>query len=410
MSCVLPFGSADSLALDIAPNALVAHCAAPHGEALCNVAEAVTRALAEPLEFPALSRATVPGDRIVLAVENELPQTAELVAAVAQYLVEAGTSPDAMTVLRPESAPSESDGDPRRLLPADWRQQVACEIHDASATGRLGLLGSTHSGEGVYLNRTLLDADLVVPIGCLRCEPTMGFHGRHGGLFPTFSNAKTLGRFHKPHTPDHQREHEARARREIDEAGWMLGALFTVQVVPGAGEALLAVLAGEVRRVFDLGQVHCQAAWTHIAPRRASLVVAALSGGPGQQTWDNVARALAATSRITADGGAVVLCTELATEPGPAVCGLAQADDLADAERQIRRAGPPDALAAVALARVMEQAKVYLLSRLDESLVADLGLAPVSSGAEVARFARRHDSCIVLANAQHARVVSREDA
>ena len=170
------------------------------------------------------------------------------------------------------------------------------------------------------------------------------------------------------------------------------------------------MLAGEVRRVFELGQEQCQAAWNFIAPRRASLVVAAVSGGPGQQTWDNVARALAAASRIAADGGAVVLCTELASEPGPAICSLAQAEDLADAERQIRRSSPPDALAAVALARVLDQAKVYLLSRLDESLVADLGLAPVSSGAEVARLARRHSSCIVLANAQHARVVPREDA
>ncbi|HVC97510.1 MAG TPA: lactate racemase domain-containing protein [Pirellulales bacterium] len=410
MSCVLPYGSAASLALDISSEALVAHCAAPVGEALGDVALAVTRALAEPLEFPALSRATVPGDRIVLAVENELPQTAEMVAAVARYFVETGTAPEALTVLRPESAVSDTDGDPRRLLPADWRQKVAYEVHDSSAVGRLGLLGSTRNGEGVYLNRALLDADLVVPIGCLRCEPTLGFHGRHAGLFPMFSNTKTLGRFLKPHSPDHRREHEARARREIDEVGWMLGAMCTVQVVPGAGEALLAVLAGEVRRVFELGQDQCQAAWNYIAPRRASLVVAAISGGPGQQTWDNVARALSAASRITADGGAVVLCTELATEPGPAICSLAQAEDLADAERQIRRASPPDAMAAVELARVLDQAKVYLLSRLDESIVADLGLAPVSSGDEVARLTRRHASCIVLANAQHARVIPTEDS
>jgi hypothetical protein len=137
--------------------------------------------------------------------------------------------------------------------------------------------------------------------------------------------------------------------------------------------------------------------------------VAAISGGPGQQTWDNVGRALSAASRAAADGGAVVLCTELATEPGPAVCSLAQAEDLAEAERQIRRTCPPDALAAVELARVLDRTKVYLLSQLDESFVADLGVAPVSAGTEVARLARRHASCTVLANAQHARVNLMED-
>ncbi|HUY35495.1 MAG TPA: lactate racemase domain-containing protein [Pirellulales bacterium] len=409
MSCVLPYGSAASLALDLSSEALVAHCAAPHGEGLRDVAEAVASALAEPLEFPALSRATVPGDRIVLAVESELPQTAELVAAVARYLVETGTAPESLTVLRPDSVASQAEGDPRRLLPADWRHRVACEVHDPSDTARLAHLGSTRGGEGVYLNRTLLDADLVVPMGCLRCEPALGFHGRHGGVYPTFSNAKALGRFRKPHAAEHQCEFEARARREIDEVGWMLGALCTVQVVPGAGEALLAVLAGEVRRVFDLGQEHCLAAWSYTVPRRASLVVAAISGGPGQQTWNNVGRALSAASRAATEGGAVVLCTELASEPGPAVRSLAQAEDLADTERQIRRACPPDALAAVELARIMDRAKVYLLSQLDESLVADLGMAPVSAGAEVARLARRHASCTVLASAQHARVTPWED-
>jgi nickel-dependent lactate racemase len=409
MPAALPYGLTASLALDLSADALVAYCAAPHGESLPDTAAAVAAALANPLEFPALSKATVPGDRIVVTVENELPQTAELVSAVARYLTESGTAPDALTVLCPESSAFDGDHDPRRLLPDTWREQVACEVHDSADTARLGLLGSTHGGEGVYINRTLLDADLVIPIGCLRCEPTIGFHGQHGGLFPTFSNDKTLTRFRKPHTVDHEGEYERRARREIDEVGWMLGVQCTVQVVPGAGESLLDVLAGELHQVYEAGQKRCQAAWNFTVPRRASLVVAAISGGPGQQTWDNLGRALAAAAAIVTDGGAIAICTELATEPGPAVSILAQADDMTDAERQIRRACPRDALSAVALARVIDRAKVYLLSRLDESSVADLGVAPVSNAGEIARLARRHASCTILANAQHARPTALED-
>ncbi|HEV3024805.1 MAG TPA: lactate racemase domain-containing protein [Pirellulales bacterium] len=408
MSCVLPYGSSASLTLDLPSEALVAHFTAPHGETLRDVAGAVTGALAEPLSFPALSQATVPGDRIVLAIERELPQTAKLVASVAGYLVATGTVPEALTVLCPDAAAVEAD-DPRRLLPADWRQKVACEVHDASASDRIGLLGSSQGGQAIYLSRTLLDADLVIAIGCQRCEPTLGYHGRHGGLYPIFSNAKTLDRFRKPHPADHERGFEARARREIDEVGWMLGAQFAVQVVPGAGESLLDVLAGDVRRVFELGQERCQAAWSCTVRQRAQLVVAAVSGGAGQQTWDNVGRAIAAASCAVADGGAVALCTELATDPGASVCCLAHSEDLADAERHIRRAAGSDALPAVALARLLDRAKLYLLSRLNESLVADLGIAPVMCEAEVARLARRHDSCTLLANAQHTRVTALTD-
>jgi nickel-dependent lactate racemase len=403
MSFVLPFGAAASLSVEVPPEATVAVCAAPNGETLFDVAGAVRAALDEPMDYPALSKARVPGDRIVLAAERDMPQTAEIVAAVAGYLVATGASPDELRVLCPESTAIGTD-DPRRLLPVDWREEVVCEVHDPSASERIGLLGSSHTGQAIYLSRTLLDADLVIPIGCQRCEPTLGYYGRHGGLFPTFSNAKTLDRFRKPHAAEHQRGIEARARREIDEVGWLLGAQFTVQVVPGAGDSLLEVMAGAVERVFELGQVRCQAAWTFNVPRRAHLVVAAITGGTRQQTWENVGRALSTASRAVTDGGSVALCTELSAEPGSSVCCLARSDDLAEAERMIRRISGPDALPALALARLLDRAKVYLLSRLDESLVADLGIAAVTSGAEIGRLAKRHDSCTLLANAQYARV------
>ena len=50
----------------------------------------------------------------------------------------------------------------------------------------------------------------------------------------------------------------------------------------------------------------------------------------------------------------------------------------------------------------LEQARVYLLSGLDESLVEDVGLVPLAGGADLARLAAQHTSCIVLANAQYA--------
>jgi len=61
------------------------------------------------------------------------------------------------------------------------------------------------------------------------------------------------------------------------------------------------------------------------------------------------------------------------------------------------------------LARAQEQASVYFLSRLDEELLEQLGIAAVADAAEVARLLRRHSSCIVLSNAQNAVAVADED-
>ena len=49
-----------------------------------------------------------------------------------------------------------------------------------------------------------------------------------------------------------------------------------------------------------------------------------------------------------------------------------------------------------------ERQHVYLLSRLDPALVEDLDMVPLGDPEELGRLSRRHDSCILLANAPQA--------
>ncbi len=402
MPRLLDYGSDATVDLDIPAERLLAVCAEPLGEPVVDLPAAVEAALAEPLNYPPLARAMVPGDRIVLALERSLPQAAGLVAAVAGYLVEHGAAADRILVLSTPEAAALGECDPRELLPEAWRGEVSVEVHAPETKDSLSLLGSSHEGKPVYLNRSMLDADLVVPIGCLRDAAALGYHGQYGGLFPAFADAKTRERFQKLSSPKTMRQRAAKERAEIDEIGWLLGTQFTVQALPGGGDRLLNVLAGEIPQVFRQGQADYRTSWNCQVPSRASLVIASLSGGAAQQTWENVARALAAARRLTAEGGAIALCTELISEPGSALRSLSGADDLSLTLRHIAREALPDAMIAAEIARSLEQGKVYLLSRLDETLVEDLGLVPVGEASDLGRLARHHESCIVLANAQFA--------
>ena len=401
MTCVLSYGIDARVDLDLPDDTLLAVYDEPLGESLDDPTAAIDAALGEPLNFPPLAQATVPGDRIVLALDHGVPQATTVVAAVVNYLVEQGAAADHIAVLKTPAAVAAGERDPRELLPELWRDEVALEVHRPDTAESLSLLASSRDGKPVYLNRTLLDADLVIPIGCLRHEPTIGYFGQYGGLYPTFADTKAQERFRKLQPPKKTRKSTKTAREEIDEVGWLLGTQFTVQALPGAAGRLLRVLAGEIPAVFRLGQAHYDSAWCCSVPCRASLVVASLAGGPDQQTWENLARALSAASQVLANGGAIALCTQLATEPGPAVSSLSQADDLEEALNRLRHDSAEDALLASELVRAMEQGRVYLLSRLDESLVEDLGMAPINDPEDVGRLARRHPSCIVLANAQY---------
>jgi nickel-dependent lactate racemase len=270
----------------------------------------------------------------------------------------------------------------------------------------MAYLAAAENGEPIYLNRALADADVLLPIGCVRRRGQPGFHGIHGPLFPAYSDQRTQLRFRSVDAFGSAADRKGLVE-EAANVGWLLGVSFTIQVVPGPGARVLHVLAGEVAAVRRRSRELYEAAWRFTAPRRASLVVATIEGGAAQQTWQNVGRALRCAQRLVEEGGAIALCCELADEPGPAICCLATAASRGEALRQIRRDRAADLLPALQLARAVGRRHVYLLSRLDQALLEDLQVSPLRDSAELARLARRHATCILLANAPWA-VVSVE--
>jgi hypothetical protein len=178
----------------------------------------------------------------------------------------------------------------------------------------------------------------------------------------------------------------------------------TIQVVPAGDGQVLHILAGELGEVLRQGRRLCQHAWRDSVPRRASLVVAAIDGGTRQQTWDNVARALAAARRVVSEGGAIALCTDLMDAPGPAVRRLEGTSDWEEALREIRRRRLVDMVPAAELVRAMNRASVYLLSRLESDQVESLGMAPMEDVGDLVRLCGRFPSCILLSSAQYAAV------
>lgn len=408
MTVELRYGQNETLQLELPPNALLLDGREPRGTPLSDPAAAACEALVHPLDFPPLSKAVVPGDRIVLAVDHGIPQIEQLIWGVVQALLDAGAhAQDITVVLSPDSA-AEAPGVFLSATPAAVRRDLAAVLHDPRDTRGLCYLAAAKDGKPIYFNRRIFDADLVVPIGVSRLENSFGYVGVHAGIFPAFSDEATRARFRVPA----RREWAVRSQRQqeaADEAAWLLGVQFTVQATPGPRESLLHVLAGESKAVAERARTLCEAAWLYPAPQRAGLVVAAIEGGPEQQTWENFGRALFAASQAVADGGAIVLCTELCRPPGPALRSLAILDNQPELFQQaIRRERSEDAPSACLLAQIIPRVRVYLLSRLTGEAVEELGIGYVQEATEVQRLSRQHSSCILLGNAQHAMLALEE--
>jgi nickel-dependent lactate racemase len=403
MSPVLRYGAEASLDFDFSEGELLAECGVPAGP-ICDPRAATSRALTEPLSYPPLAQSVLSSDQVVVALENGVPQAAAVVAAVVNALIQAGVSPDGITVLRTGDDAQAGVGDPSPLLPDEVSQGIKLLAHDPTARQSLAYLAATERGDPVLLNRALTDADVVLPVGSVPGRLAGRYRGVPSLVYPSFSDQSTQLRFRGIESRASQGEQRKQLAQEVRQVAWLLGVTFAVQVVPGPGDRLLHVLAGEIAAVRRQGRQLYEAAWQCSVPHRARLVVAAIEGGSTQQTWHNVGRAVAAAEALVEDGGAIAVCSELQTEPGPALQCLAEAATRQEALRQIRRQRLIDALPAAQLAQATEHVKLYLLSRLDPALLEDLEIAPVSDGEDVVRLAQHYESCILLGNASRVMV------
>lgn len=404
MAVELKYGISGTLQIDVPAESILVDFSAPRGIPLDDPVAAVAAAVSDPLDFPRLQDATIPGDRVVLAVDRAVPQIPSVVAGVIHTLIEGGASPSDLEIVLAASA-DESADDPLAELPQSLSDVITVSRHDAHDRESLAYLAASKEGNPIYFNRALGDADVVLPISVLRLDQALGYAGVYGGLYPTFADDATQKRYRAPSSSDWS-AHRRRRCEEAEEAAWALGVQFTIQVAPGPGNSLLHVLAGDSRAVAKRGQELCVAAWFHEPPQRADLVIASIEGGSEQQTWENFGRALFAASQAVNDNGVIAICTSIGCRPGAALQRLAGMRNHDSLLHELRRDRSLDATPAALLAEALQQYQVYLLSDLDEESVEDLGVGHIESNEQLERLTQQFDSCILLGNAQHAFLAS----
>ncbi len=371
-----------------------ASAGAPSGEeSTCDPATAVIRALEEPIEFPPLAAGTVPGDRVAVALADAVPNAGEVVRGAVEAILHAGIEVEAISVVTTDAATAQIC---QEALAAHAEKLPQFVVHDPEDDDNLCLVGATKRGEALLVNRIIFDADIVLPIGVARVDGA----GAYDSLFPWFCDAASIGRLRMPASAG--AVDDSRKAHTADEAGWLIGAPLVLQVVPGPGESVAHVVAGEPQAAARRCDELCRRRWLLHSPRQVDLAIVTITGDARSQTWANVGRAVAAADRVLADYGAIAICTNLEVPPGESLGRLIGSADLEKTVRKIGHDQGEDSWPAWHLARALRRGPVYLLSQLSAETVEDLGLAPIADLVELARLAGRHESFVVIEDSQHA--------
>ena len=392
----IPTSDSDVVAFEVPGERLIADCRPPQSPAPA-VARLLRATINAPLGYPPLNQAILPGDHVTLAVDPDLPQVAEVVGEVLNDLIETGANPADLTVL----LASEEQRTAIAAASPAWNADVKLTVHDPEDEATHAYLAATSDGRPIYLNRVIGDADVFIPVGVQRLSGALDDRGVHGGWFPAFSSSEAQARHQSPGNIEWQ-AHRRRRRQETEEAAWLLGARLVIQIVPGPAGGILGAWCGDCDEVARGAGGACQAAWSHEVERPAELVLAVIDGETSRQSWPQVARALAMAAIAAIEGGVIVLWTNLAAIPGPALMSLSDFESDDDEQRlSLLKQRSADAMAAKVVADCLLRYRVYLHCQLNDGVLEGMGLTPLHDIAELQRLVNNSATVVAIGSAQY---------
>jgi nickel-dependent lactate racemase len=214
-----------------------------------------------------------------------------------------------------------------RALLGDELADIGIEQHDCRDVSRLLPVGETSFGNLIRLNRTVVESELLITIGCIRHHYFAGFGGGPKMVFPGVAGYEEI-------QINHSRviEFDARGPRraamcepgtlsgnpvaeEIAEAASLRPPDLAICTVAGNSGETVWVAAGTWRSAFDAAIERCRR-WYEVPPRRFPLAVAGGGGAPSDSTLVQAHKGLDAICRFLEPGGEVLYLAEMGGAAG----------------------------------------------------------------------------------------------
>ena len=346
--------------------------------------------LDHPVDYPALSAAIVPGDKVAVAVSSQIPKVGSILEPVLEYLSEVVESPADLTLVFP--SPKVLDAAKQTLTENAWQalcEQATVTTIDPTDAEALAYLGVDQVGNPAYVCREVFDADVVVPI----TRQDLANRQTSMGVFPDFCFTQRFEGNEESIQIATALDFDNLEPNDINDR---LGIFFACEVVVGPGNDIRKVIAGERRQVQALATSMLDQIWKVEIQSEPDLVVATVEGEADEQSWRSFCDALGNAGAFSANCPVLVL-TELHDKP-PKDLEKAIQGELSGSPIKVRESWHQLFVDEVG------RRPIHLQSNLPADFVENLGLGFVAENAEVQRLIDRAESCVVLRDAHRCHV------
>ena len=287
------------------------------------------RSLAEPIGSPRLSELARPGLKIALVVDDGSRPTpaARILPAVLAEIQRGGATLDQIIIVP-------ALGVHRGMTQEEMEQRVGKDLlatvkwqnPDGDDPAKMVLLGTTSRGSPVWIDKNVVEADLIVSVGCIEPHIIASFGGGYKNLIPGVAGRATIAHNHalncQPATFNMvgQPIENNPMRQDLEEGAKMLkGRVFIVNAVLNAGLEVVKIVSGDPIAAHRAGTQVSASIYGVRVPGLADVVITA--SHPMDQDLRQGVKALANTIRALKPGG--VMITLVRAEEGVGVFGLA---------------------------------------------------------------------------------------
>ena len=244
-------------------------------------------AMEHPYGSPRLEEIAKPNDKVVIIVNDQTrPGPNELIiSAIAKRLSSAGIPDSQVTVIfatGSHRAPTEEEQ--KKIIGEEFYRRYKRVSHDCRDDAAMVNIGTTEEGIDVYVNRLVVECDLLILTGLIAPHHVAGFSGGRKSIIPGVASLKTLHIHHS--FPIYQYEpamgyiygnpfHDVALQ-----AAKMARVSFIVNVVQDPNKVFFEFVAGDLEEAHRAGVEMCRKISEVEIPKRADIVIASPGGFP----------------------------------------------------------------------------------------------------------------------------------
>ncbi|MDD6199939.1 MAG: nickel-dependent lactate racemase [Firmicutes bacterium] len=347
-------------------------------------AEAVRYALDHPIGTERLRDLAKPGQKVAIItsdISRPLPSF-DVLPSVLDELYAAGVRKEDITVVFAlGSHRHHTEEEKRRLVGDRCYEEVSCVDSDPDDCVHMG---TTRAGTPVDITRTVAQADFRICLGNIEFHYFAGYSGGAKAIMPGVSTPAAIQANHRMMVSEDARAGKLEGnpiREDIEEAGAICGIDFIVNAVLDEHKHIVFAVAGDVTKAHREGCAYLDRMYRKDIPRRADIVIVSQGGAPKDANLYQTQKALDNAKHAVKKGGTIILIGACPEGLGSAkfeqwLTGAPTAHSMVE---RIGREFELGGHKAAAIGMVLENARIDMVSEMDDDFVRSIFLNPQPS-------------------------------